>query len=94
MKLWKQKKELKEQISSAVNEIKWNWKKRQELLNAGIDYNFLQDLINKCNDNPDLVITIHFKSGDRMVLQTKYQENTSGSFGYDGNPAINELEVK
>ena len=87
-------KEIKERINKFTEELLWEEKKKQELLNKEIDYNFLQTLINKCNDNPDLVITIHFKSGDRMVLQTKYKENNYSSSGYDGEPSVNELDVK
>lgn len=87
-------KEIKEKINKFTEELLWEEKKKQELLNKEIDYNFLQTLINKCNDNPDLVITIHFKGGDRMVLQTKYKENNYSSAGYDGEPSVNELDVK
>ena len=87
-------KEIKEKVNKFTEELLWEEKKKQELLNKEIDYNFLQTLINKCNDNPDLVITIYFKSGDRMVLQTKYKENNYSSAGYDGEPSVNELDVK
>lgn len=87
-------KEIKEKINKFTEELLWEEKKKQELLNKEIDYNFLQTLINKCNDNPDLVITIYFKSGDKMVLQTKYKENNYSSAGYDGEPSVNELDVK
>lgn len=87
-------KEIKEKINKFTEELLWEEKKKQELLNKEIDYNFLQTLINKCNDNPDLVITIYFKSGDRMVLQTKYKDNNYSSAGYDGEPSVNELDVK
>ena len=87
-------KEIKERINKFTKELLWEEKKKQELLNKEIDYNFLQTLINKCSDNPDLVITIHFKSGDRMVLQTKCKENNYSSAGYDGEPSVNELDVK
>lgn len=88
-------KEIKDKIKKYTDELLWQEKKKQELLNKEIDYNFLQSLINKCNDNPDLVITIHFKSGDKMVLQTKYKENNYASgASYDGEPSINELDIK
>lgn len=87
-------KEIREKIKKAADEIIWEEKKKQELLNKEIDYNFLQSLINKCNDNPDLVITIHFKSGDKMVLQTKYKETGYHNSGYDGEPSINEMDIE
>ena len=62
-------KEIKNRIKQETEKILWEEKKKQELLNTNIDYNFLQTLINKTNENPDLVITIYFKSGDKMILQ-------------------------
>ena len=87
-------KDIKTKIKKYTEELLWEEKKKQELLNKEIDYNFLQTLINRCNENPDLVITIHFKSGDKMVLQTKYKDNPYLDGGYDGEPSVNELELK
>lgn len=84
----------REIIKRVTEEIKQEDKKRRELLNTNIDYNFLQVLMNKCNENPDLVVTIYFKSGDKMTLQTKYKDTSIGRFAYDGEPAVNELEVR
>lgn len=85
--------EIKNKIKKAAEEIIWEEKKKQELLNKEIDYNFLQSLIDKSNENQDLVITIYFKSGDRMVITQKYKDK-DGYDGFDGNPATNELEVR
>ena len=88
-------KEIKNKIKKYTDEIIFEEKKKRELLNTNIDYNFLQTLINKCNENPDLAITIYFKSGDRMTLQTKHREtNYLADSSYDGEPSINELEIK
>lgn len=88
-------KEIKNKIKKYTDELIFEEKKKRELLNKEIDYNFLQALINKCNENPDLAITIYFKSGDRMVLQTKHREmNYLADSSYDGEPSVNELEIK
>ena len=88
-------KEVKNKIRKYTDELLWEEKKKRELLNKEIDYDFLQTLINKCNDNPDLAITIYFKSGDRMTLQTKHKEtNYLADSSYDGEPSINELEIR
>lgn len=87
-------KDIKDKIKKYTDELIFEEKKKQELLNTNIDYGYIQKLLNMCNDNPDLVITIHFKSGDRMTLQTKYKDNNYPSMDYDGEPAINELEVR
>ena len=86
-------KEIKNRIKQETEKILWEEKKKQELLNTNIDYNFLQTLINKTNENPDLVITIYFKSGDKMILQSQFKEDRIIDY-YNGSPSINELEVK
>ena len=86
-------KEIKNRIKQETEKILWEEKKKQELLNTNIDYNFLQTLINKTNENPDLVITIYFKSGDKMILQSQFKEDRTIDY-YNGSPSINELEVK
>lgn len=86
-------KEIKNRIKQETKKILWEEKKKQELLNTNIDYNFLQTLINKTNENPDLVITIYFKSGDKMILQSQFKEDRTIDY-YNGSPSINELEVK
>lgn len=86
-------KEVKNRIKQETEKILWEEKKKQELLNTNIDYNFLQTLINKTNENPDLVITIYFKSGDKMILQSQFKEDRTIDY-YNGSPSINELEVK
>lgn len=88
-------KEIRNKVRKYKAELLWEERKRQEFLNTNIDYNFLQALINKCNENPDLAITIYLKSGDRMVLQTKHKETDYlADSSYDGEPSINELEIK
>lgn len=86
-------KEVKNRIKQETEKILWEEKKKQELLNTNIDYNFLQTLINKTNENPDLVITIYFKSGDKMILQSQFKEDRAIDY-YNGSPSINELEVR
>ena len=86
-------KEIKNKIKQETEKILWEEKKKQELLNTSIDYNFLQSLINKTNENPDLVITIYFKSGDKMILQSQFKEDRTIDY-YNGSPSINEMEVK
>lgn len=86
-------KEIKNRIKQETEKILWEEKKKQELLNTNIDYNFLQTLINKTNENPDLVITIYFKSGDKMILQSQFKEDRAIDY-YNGSPSINELEVR
>ena len=87
-------KDIKDKIKKYTEELVFEEKKRQELLNKNIDYNYLQSLIDRCRDNPDLAITIYFKSGDKMVLQTKFKETNYSGAAYDGEPSINEMDIK
>lgn len=88
-------KDVKDKIKKYTAELIFEEKKKQELLNTNIDYGYIQKLLNMCNNNPDLVITIYFKSGDRMTLQTKHNEtNYASAASYDGEPSINEMEIR
>lgn len=87
-------KDIKDKIKKYTDELIFEEKKKQELLNTNIDYGYIQKLLNMCSDNPDLVITIHFKSGDKLVLQTKYKESSYNGAAYDGEPSINEMEIR
>ena len=88
-------KEIRNKVRKYKAELLWEERKRQELLNTNIDYGYIQKLLNMCNENPDLAITIYFKSGDRMVLQTKHKETDYlASSSYDGEPSINEMEIR
>ena len=86
-------KEIKNKIKKYTDELIFEEKKKKELLNTNIDYGYIQKLLDMCNENPSLAITIYFKSGDRMILQTKHREtNYLADSSYDGEPA--ELEIK
>ena len=88
-------KEIKNKIKKYTDELLFEEKKKKELLNTKIEYGYIQKLLNRCNENQSLAITIYFKSGDRMVLQTKHREtNYLADSSYDGEPAINELEIR
>ena len=86
-------KDIKDKIKKYTEELVFEEKKKQELLNTNIDYGYIQKLLNMCSDNPDLVVTIYFKSGDRMTLQTKHKEtNYLLNASYDGEPSIMEIK--
>lgn len=86
-------KEIREKIKKVTEEILWEEKKKRELLNRNMDYDFLQTLINKCDDNPDLAITVYLKDGSKVVIQTK-KNNRSYIPDYDGEPSVNEMEIR
>lgn len=83
-------KETRKLIKEQKRKLIWEATKRKELLNANIDYNFLQSLIDKINNNPDLIIEINFKSGDRMTIRQKQEINHNDLF--NGLPNVEEIE--
>lgn len=82
-------KETRKLIKEQKRKLIWEATKRKELLNANIDYNFLQSLIDKINYNPDLIIEINFKSGDRMTIRQKQEINHNDLF--NGLPNVEEI---
>lgn len=83
-------KETRKLIKEQKRKLIWEATKRKELLNANIDYNFLQSLIDKISYNPDLIIEINFKSGDRMTIRQKQEINHNDLF--NGLPNVEEIE--
>lgn len=81
--------EIKEKIKKATDDIIFEEKKKQELLSKNLDTNFLQELINRSNENSDLVITIYLKSGDKIVIQQQFKQ-PEPTYGYSGE----ELEIR
>ena len=84
-------KETRQKIKEEKRRLVWEAKKRKELLNTNIDYNFLQTLIDRCANNSDLEIEIFFKSGDRMKLRQKQRQTNYNYQGYTGEATIEEL---
>lgn len=83
-------KELRLKIKEVTEKLIEEDRQKQKLLNSKLDYEFLQKLIDKSYENPDLLITIYLKSGDKITITQKYQapEQT----GFDGTP--NEIEIR
>lgn len=82
-------KETKQKIKEEKRRLLWEAKKKQELLNTGIDYNFLQSLIDRAATN-NVEILINFKSGDRMTIRQRPQQVFSYE-GYNGEPTLEEI---
>lgn len=84
-------KELKKKIKEVTEQIILEDKKKREFLSKKIDYNFLQELVDKSNENQDLVITLYMHTGDKIVITQKYKA-PEPSYGYNGEPS--ELEIR
>ena len=85
-------KELKKKISQATQKIIAEEKKKQQLVNRNLDYDFLQTLINRCDTN-GLVMKIILKDGTVIQMATQ-RHREEYSDGYNGEPSVSELEIK
>lgn len=63
--------------------LKREEKEKQKLLNAKTNFILLENLIQKCNENDKLKITVYLKDGTRLELQTM-QEKKRNMPKFDG----------
>lgn len=55
-------------------QLKREEQEKKRLLNHDMDVSFLEKIIKKCNDNPNLKVEIFLKSGDRILLRSYEQK--------------------
>lgn len=84
-------KEAKKQLKEAQRKIIWEAQQRKKLVNEKTDYAYLQMLLNRINDNPNLTITIIKKDGEKIILQHKYEKQEGLFDGFNGEPATEEI---
>lgn len=84
-------KELKNKIREYEKQLTWEDKKKKELVGKNMDYQFIQVLLDKINDNPNITVSIHLKDGTVINMGTK-QRNQSFVDSYDGEPS--EIEIR
>lgn len=63
--------------------LKREEKEKQRLINAKTNFILLENLIQKCNENDKLKITVYLKDGTRLELQT-IQEKKRNMPKFDG----------
>lgn len=85
-------KELKQLIKKATEDITREYNQKQKLLNQDMNYQFLSHLLEQVDADPNLTITIHLKSGDRMIIQRK-TDTTNPWNNFDGNPIPSEIDL-
>jgi len=51
-------------------------KQKKRLIRKSMDFNVLEQLIQKINDNPDLRIEVHLVDGTRLLLKTYHKVET------------------
>ncbi len=57
--------------------LKREEKEKQRLINAKTNFILLENLIQKCNENEKLKITVYLKDGTRLELQTMQKKKRS-----------------
>lgn len=90
--LFTMNKDLRKKINKAAQDIIAEEKKKAELVNRNLDYDFLQTLINRCDIN-GLTMKIILKDGTVIQMSTQ-KHRDEYSDGYDGEPSVGELEIK
>ena len=84
-------KELKNKIKEYEKQLTWEDKKKKELVGKNMDYQFIQVLLDKINDNPNITVSIHLKDGTIINMGTKHTNHTTID-SYDGEPS--EIEIR
>lgn len=51
-------------------------KNKKKLIRKNMDFNLLEQLIQKCNENPDLRIEVFIADGTRLLLKTYQKQET------------------
>lgn len=72
----KQYRQWKKEAEEEIRQKKREYEEKQKFLSSHADFNFLEKLIQKCNDNPDLRIDIYLLDGTVVKMKT-YQEQKS-----------------
>lgn len=49
-------------------------RQKEILINSKCDFSLLEQLVQKCNENPNLRIDIHLNDGTVLYMKTYYQE--------------------
>lgn len=71
---YKEYKRFRKEAEREIREKQREYNEKLKLLNAKTDFLFLERLIQKCNDNPDLRIDIHLTDGTIINMKTYHEE--------------------
>ena len=76
----------------SYKQLKYEEKQRKRLLETQLDYGALQSMIDRAEENPDLVIKITLNNGTRLEV-TSRKRNTRTSFSDYINGENDVLEI-
>ena len=63
-------KDIKKQLKEYKQQLLREKKEREQLLNSKVNFGALENFIQRCNEDPNLKITIELKDGTVIHLQT------------------------
>lgn len=63
-------------------QLKIEDKQRKRLINTDLDYSYLQWMLDKAEENPDLMIRVTLKDGKKIEMLSKKKKNTTSIFDY------------
>lgn len=89
--MWKSK-ELKQKFKELEKQLIEEDRRKNLLLSKELNYGYLQELLDRVDNNPNLTITVVLKSGDKLILQQK--QNVNNPFNnFNGEPTEEEITV-
>ena len=62
--------------------LKEDEKQRKRLINTKLDYGHLQWMLDKAENNPDLMIRVTMKNGEKVEMLTKRRKQTTSLSDY------------
>lgn len=72
--------------------LKEDEKQRKRLINTKLDYGHLQWMLDKAENNPDLMIRVTMKNGEKVEMLTKRRKQTTSLSDYiNGEDDVLEL---
>jgi hypothetical protein len=63
-------------------QLKIEDKQRKRLINTDLDYSYLQWMLDKAEENPDLMIRVTLKDGKKIEMLSKKKKNATSIFDY------------
>lgn len=63
-------------------QLKIEDKQRKRLINTDLDYSYLQWMLDKAEENPDLMIRVTLKDGKKIEMLSRKKKNSTSIFDY------------
>lgn len=80
------------EVFEYYKKLKEDEKQRKRLINTKLDYGHLQWMLDKAENNPDLMIRVTMKNGEKVEMLTKRRKQTTSLSDYiNGEDDVLEL---